>query len=204
MPAGPKAGGREQRYGQRHHKNPRAATGELAGSTGRNAILQIPCRGVCALPLKSARALPIPGAYMQEHTMTARPFGALKQYQNAAIDGASADVAPQKLIDMLLEGALQRLNTARGCMLAGDYNRKMPLVSSALAIIEHLRLCLDHQAGGEIAGNLERLYEYMGRRLCKANLENDADGIEEVAGLLRTLKAAWEAAMQPPARARAG
>lgn len=133
--------------------------------------------------------------------MNARPHGALRHYQNAAVVGAAnADVAPHKLIDMLLEGALQRLNTARGCIQAGDYARKAAPLASALSIIEHLRLCLDHQAGGEIAGNLERLYEYMGRRLCKANLDNDAEGIEEVAVLLRTLRSAWEAAGQVPPR----
>ncbi|HSW15251.1 MAG TPA: flagellar export chaperone FliS [Solimonas sp.] len=125
--------------------------------------------------------------------MNAYPHGALRHYQNAAVVGAAnSDVAPQKLIDMLLDGALQRLNTARGCVLVGDTVRKVPLLASALGIIEHLRLCLDHQAGGEIARNLDALYDYMGRRLLKANLDNDAAGIEEVADLLRTVKSAWE------------
>ena len=127
--------------------------------------------------------------------------GALRQYQNTAvIDAASADIPPQQLIAMLLGGALERLNAARGCILGGDTLRKAPLIASASAIIEHLRLCLDHQAGGEIAQNLDALYDYMGRRLLRANLDNDADGIEEVLGLLRTIKSAWDDAGRPGPR----
>ncbi len=133
--------------------------------------------------------------------MPALQSGALRQYQNTAvIDAASADIPPQQLIAMLLSGALERLNTARGCILGGDLVRKAPLIASASGIIEHLRLCLDHQAGGEIARNLDALYDYMGRRLLRANLDNDAAGIDEVAGLLRTLKAAWDDIGRPGPR----
>lgn len=133
--------------------------------------------------------------------MPALQSGALRQYQNTAvIDAASADIPPQQLIAMLLSGALERLNTARGCILGGDLQRKAPLIASASAIIEHLRLCLDRQAGGEIARNLDALYDYMGRRLLRANLDNDAAGVDEVAGLLRTIKAAWDDVGRPGPR----
>lgn len=124
--------------------------------------------------------------------MSAMHHGALRQYQNTAVAGAVADIPPQQLVGMLLSGAVERLNAARGCILARDLVRKAPLLASASAIIEHLRLCLDHQAGGDIAKNLEALYDYMGRRLLKANLDNDAAGVEEVVELLRTLKSAWD------------
>jgi len=124
--------------------------------------------------------------------MVMQTSGALRQYQSSAATAAVADIPPHKLIEMLLLGALDRLNSARGCIRAGDITRKLALIASAMAIIDHLRLTLDHQAGGEIARNLDRLYEYMGRRLLKANLDNDAAAVGEVVELLHTLKSAWD------------
>lgn len=121
------------------------------------------------------------------------PGAALKQYEQAAVASVMAEeTSPHQLIDMLLGGALDRLHGAVGCLRAGDNARKLALIASATAIVDHLRLCLDHQAGGEIAGNLDRLYDYMTRRLVQANLDNDVAGVEEVAELLRTVRSAWQ------------
>ncbi len=56
-----------------------------------------------------------------------------------------------------------------------------------------LRESLDQQNGGEIAANLDRLYEYMVARLVEANIGNDVALIDEVAGLLRNVKSGWDA-----------
>lgn len=127
------------------------------------------------------------------------PYGALRQYQNAAtVAAVSADIPPHKLIDMLLTGALDRLNMAKGCIVAGETQHKLQLFASAIAIVEHLRVCLDHQAGGEIAKNLDALYDYIGRRLLKANLDNDTAIADEAIELLKIIKAAWDEVPGPP------
>ena len=123
---------------------------------------------------------------------TPYPFTAMRQY-NEVGTGASIEASPHKLIDMLLGATLDRLAAARGCMLRAERPGKLAAVSSAVAIIEHLRITLDMQAGGEIAQNLMRLYDYMVRRLLKANADDSPVMIEEVAGLVRELKAGWEA-----------
>lgn len=117
---------------------------------------------------------------------------ALRHYQASAATAAVADLSPHQLITLLLAGVLDRLHSAQGCMRAGETTRKLALLASAMAIIDHLRLCLD-RAAGDIAHNLDALYEYMGRRLLKANLDNDVKAVEEVVELLRTLKQAWDA-----------
>ena len=40
-------------------------------------------------------------------------------------------------------------------------------------------LYLDHDKGGEIAANLEGLYDYMQRRLYRASTDNDQQGLKE-------------------------
>ncbi|MCG7984204.1 MAG: flagellar protein FliS, partial [Candidatus Thiodiazotropha lotti] len=52
---------------------------------------------------------------------------------------------------------------------------------------------LDFEQGGEIANNLDMLYDYMIRRLFTANVEQDVDALDEVISLLKEIKAAWDA-----------
>ena len=56
-----------------------------------------------------------------------------------------------------------------------------------------LRQGLDIEKGGELAANLDSLYEYMTTRLMEANLKNDVAIIEEIAQLLREVKSGWDA-----------
>lgn len=118
---------------------------------------------------------------------------AVSQYQANDVAGIAHYANPHKLIEMLLGGALDRLAQAKGGILRGDVVQKLQGISKAVAIIEQLRLQLDFQAGGEIARNLGRLYDYMLRRLPKANADDDVGGIDEVSALLREIKSAWDA-----------
>jgi flagellar protein FliS len=51
---------------------------------------------------------------------------------------------------------------------------------------------LDMERGGKIAENLALLYEYMLRRLTLANATNDAGIVDEVSGLVSTIKHGWD------------
>jgi flagellar protein FliS len=68
---------------------------------------------------------------------------------------------------------------------------KAGLLHRVGAIIDELRCSLDHAAGGTVAANLDRLYDYMMRRLLTANLKNDVAAIDEVTKLLREVRDAW-------------
>ena len=63
----------------------------------------------------------------------------------------------------------------------------------AIAILEGLKDALNHEAGGQVAHNLERLYEYMIRRLLSANAANEGKGFGEVAALTAEIRAGWRA-----------
>lgn len=120
-------------------------------------------------------------------------MAALKQYQTVNTQAQVADASPHRLIQMLMEGGLSRLAQAKGAMLHGQAAQKGELISKAIGIIGGLREGLDLQRGGEVAANLDRLYEYMVARLVEANVTNDAAILDEVAGLLRNVKSGWDA-----------
>ena len=118
---------------------------------------------------------------------------AMRQYQTVNTQAQALEAGPHRLIQMLLEGGLTRLAQARGAMERGQVAQKGELISKAIGIVGGLRQGLDVEKGGELAENLDRLYEYMTTRLMKANLENDPAIVEEVAELLREVKTGWEA-----------
>ena len=121
------------------------------------------------------------------------PRGALKQYGQVATQAGVAVADPHRLIQMLMEGALEKIATAKGLMARGDVAKKGQQITWAISIIDGLRVSLDKKAGGDIAANLDDLYDYMERRLFQANLENDASILDEVTSLLRDIKSAWDA-----------
>ncbi len=124
---------------------------------------------------------------------------AMNQYRQTGVAAATVETDPVKLIAMLLGGAIDRLAFARGAMLRKERDAKHRDLRAAMSIIEHLRLVLDLKAGGELAANLARLYDYMLGRLPAANLADDPAGLDEVIALLREIKGGWDAM---PATAR--
>ena len=118
---------------------------------------------------------------------------ALRQYRKLQTETAVETADSHRLIAMLLEGAIERIGRAKAHLERGETARKGEQIGLAVSIIEGLRTALDHERGGEIAANLEALYDYMERRLTEGNLRNDASALEEVAGLLAQIRDAWAA-----------
>jgi flagellar secretion chaperone FliS len=124
--------------------------------------------------------------------MAAAPYAAkIAAYSSASAHGGVAAADPYKLIVMLMDGALERISTARGCIERGDIAEKAGLLNRAVSIIGELRASLDAKAGGQIAANLDALYDYMCRRLLKANSESNVAMLDEVSNLLHELRGAW-------------
>ena len=117
------------------------------------------------------------------------PF--LRSYQQTRVAEVFT-ASPHKLIEMCLAGALERIAIAKGAMQRGDLGEKARRISAAVAIVEHLKMSLDAKAGGELARNLDNLYDYVMRRLAQANIGNDEAMLDEVTGLLGQIKAGWD------------
>lgn len=117
----------------------------------------------------------------------------MQQYKNASIQGGVESATPHRLIQMLMEGALEKIATAKLHIENNNVAEKGESISVAISIIDGLRVSLDKPAGGEIAQNLDDLYDYMGRRLLEANLKSDISRLDEVSSLLNEIKSAWDA-----------
>lgn len=116
----------------------------------------------------------------------------LQQYQRINTQTSITDADPHKLIQLLYNGALERINMAKARMQARDYEGKGKLISKTIEIIGGLRSFLDFDQGGELAIQLESLYDYMERTLLEASARNSVEKLDEVASLLRSVKDGWD------------
>lgn len=116
-----------------------------------------------------------------------------RQYADVHTNSGLAEDSPHRLIQLLMEGLLARINSAKGAMQHGDMEAKCVFISRAIGIVGGLNEALDLEQGGELAMNLRQLYEYMNVRLLQASKENSMEMLDEVAGLMRDVKEAWDA-----------
>jgi flagellar protein FliS len=135
--------------------------------------------------------------------MNATSHNALGQYRAVNAYGA-ANGDRLQLILRMMDGALDRIVTARGHMSRGEIAAKGEAVGKAIGLIDGLRTALDVDRGGDVARNLEALYDYMMRRLVEANFRDDARRLDEVAGLLDEIRSGWEVLTRNPAAQAAG
>lgn len=125
--------------------------------------------------------------------MTYSAGRATRAYASVGVQTQVSAASPHRLIQLLMDGVLDRLALAKGQMLRHETSQKATTISKAIAIIDGLRMSLDHSVSEDMSENLEGLYDYMNRRLLLANVNNDVEAIDEVSSLLRELKEAWDA-----------
>ena len=123
----------------------------------------------------------------------------LAAYQMVATHGSVTEADPHRLIVMLMDGALSRIAQARGCMDRKATAEKSAHLQRAIAILDELRCSLDLKQG-ELAHNLDRLYDFMGRQLLQAHVEDRSELLDRTGALLQEIRGAW-LALPPAARA---
>lgn len=126
---------------------------------------------------------------------------ALAQYKRINTESALEGASPHQLIQMLLNGALDRLAQARGAMQRKEIAQKGLLIGKAISILGGLQASLDESADAQITANLDSLYDYMQRRLLEANVKNEVALIDEVTDLLLEIKGGWDAIAPNPTQA---
>ncbi|MFJ2362839.1 flagellar export chaperone FliS [Pseudomonas sp. NPDC087697] len=125
------------------------------------------------------------------------PMLALRQYQKVGAQAQTSEASPHRLVQMLMEGGLDRIAQAKGAMERKDIPGKGVLISKAIDIIGGLREGLDLENKADEVGELDNLYVYMMKRLAEANIQSDPKILDEVADLLGTVKEGWDAIAVP-------
>jgi flagellar protein FliS len=119
-----------------------------------------------------------------------------KSYRRMAVETAS----PGRQVAMLYDGAINFLERALLSFQSTDpleFNQGIHNnVKRAKAIIHELNVCLNMEAGGDLAVTLRRLYLYFDMRLNESNRYKRPQGIQEVIGRLTVLRDAWVQMLQ--------
>jgi len=116
-----------------------------------------------------------------------------KAYAKVGVESAVMSASNDQLITLLFDGAISSLVRARLFLLEGNIVKKGESLSKAINIIDNgLKLGLEETCEDHLTRNLASLYRYMVHRLLRANIDNDAAGIEEVEKLLRNIADAWK------------
>jgi len=118
---------------------------------------------------------------------------AIKQYQQVSVNSSVMGASSHRLVQMLMEGALERIAVAKESMARKEIALKGKNIGHAIEIVGGLQGSLNIEAGGEVAENLSSLYDYMVRRLLVANNQNDESILDEVSGLMIEIKMGWDA-----------
>jgi len=123
------------------------------------------------------------------------PMRALNAYQKVNSHAQTSEATPHRLVQMLMQGSLDRMAQAKGALSRGDIATKGVVLGKAVDIIGGLREGLDAEKAEnpESIRDLDSLYAYMVTRLTQANIKNDPLIIDEVAKLMITVKSGWDA-----------
>jgi flagellar protein FliS len=98
---------------------------------------------------------------------------------------------PVTLIRLVYQRAITSVEVAREHLRRKRIVERSVAITRAYSALAHLLCALSPEAAPDLCGRLSALYLFMQRRLLDANLEQADRPLEEVLGLLRTLKEAW-------------
>lgn len=118
--------------------------------------------------------------------------GSLQAYKKVSVDSQLSAASPHRVVQMLMAGAIERLIQGKVAMEQGNIPLKGERLGKALDIIISLRSCLSMDDGGEIASNLDQLYDFMITQVTLANQANNPQPIDDVIDIIREIKSAWD------------
>jgi flagellar protein FliS len=113
-------------------------------------------------------------------------------YKTVGNQSGAEFASPHRLIQMLLDGALEKMLIAKSAIERNDIQGKAENISWAIRIIGGLQASLDSDKGGEIAETLGSLYNFVVGHLTQANLKNDPTMIEDSINIIKNIKEGWD------------
>jgi flagellar protein FliS len=122
---------------------------------------------------------------------------ARRAYVDSQIETSVTMARPIDLVVMVYQRVLDHAETARVALVEGADPEES--VGKALDLIESgLRVCLNHEMGGDISRNLESLYGWGSNQLLRARLKRDPALIEDFQRVFSKLAEAWRVHADEP------
>ncbi len=116
----------------------------------------------------------------------------INAYKSVGVKNDLAVADPHRVIQLLMQGSLENMAKARGCIERKDFVGKSQTMSKAMSIITALQHSLDMDAGGEVSQNLWSLYDFMVNHLMLASRESSVEKIDDVIEIMLKIKSAWD------------
>jgi flagellar protein FliS len=115
------------------------------------------------------------------------------KYTNVSIDQIAKDMEemPSALVVAVYDEAIASLRAALDAIERLDIEARCDATVQTAEVLSVLRLALDHQGGGAIAANLDRLYAFVIAQLPLLNSRNDAEIAAGLIAVLEPLRAGW-------------
>jgi len=110
-----------------------------------------------------------------------------QQYKQNLINTAT----PEQILLMLYDGAIRFTRQAMMAEEQGNQPEKLGRISKTMAILVEFSNTLDHEIGGQIAADLDGLYQFMIRELNAARKDESGEKLKTVEGLLVGLRETW-------------
>ncbi len=116
----------------------------------------------------------------------------MNQYQQNQVLTASKE----QILIMLYDSAIRFCQQAITASETGNSVEKLGKISKSFAIITEFSNSLNHEIGGEIAADLDGLYQFMMRELNLARKDTTGKHLKVVHNLLTDLRQTWSEAIE--------
>ncbi len=114
------------------------------------------------------------------------------KYQKTSVQSASRE----KLLLLLYEGAIKYMKRAKHAIQKDNIKGRGENVGYAYDIVCELNNTLDHNVGGDIAKNLEKLYMFVNDKLVEANIKNSEESLDDAIKVFQILYDGWKEAIE--------
>ncbi|EKE75440.1 flagellar export chaperone FliS [Gallaecimonas xiamenensis] len=115
----------------------------------------------------------------------------MKQYQGADRNARLLNANPHQVILMLMDGVLEKIAVAKGCLERNDIPGKSQAIDKAIGLISGLQGVLDTESAPEASKNFSAFYDVMTQGLIEASAGRDVEQLDHLIKLFLPLRDAW-------------